>query len=222
MRSNNTTDRTKLNDFCSNNMIKWTFSTPAASHHNGAVESLIKSVKSALNKVVKTQVLTEQEYRRVLSEIATCVNSRPLWTPTEGDYEQPPITCNDLIRPGGLERNPVNMNHCEHPKKRYQRVQRVANEWWSLWLRYFVPNLQIRSKWYKKRENLEIGDIVLMINPSSSRANWKMAIVREIYPDDDGNVRSVKVKSSEGIYVRPITKLTLLITRKEYEEFKLK
>ena len=48
-----------------------------------------------------------------------------------------------------------------------------------------------------------------------------MGIVTEIYPDNNGNVRSVKVKTNTGLYVRPITKLTLLMTKKEQEEFKL-
>ena len=52
--------------------IKWTFSTPLASHHNGAVESLIKPVKKALNKVVKERVLKAEAYRTFLSEITTC------------------------------------------------------------------------------------------------------------------------------------------------------
>ena len=171
--------------------------------------------------MVKTHVLTEEEYRTVLCEIGSCINSRPLWPSTDGDIEQPPITCNDLIRPGGLQRNPVTMDLCDNPRRRYQHVQMVANEWWRLWMRYFVPNLQIRSKWFKIRENIAVGDIVLLIDPNVNRASWKMGIVTEIYPDNNGNVRSVKVKTNTGLYVRPITKLTLLMTKKEQEEFKL-
>ena len=60
-----------------------------------------------------------------------------------------------------------------------------------------------------------------MIDPSVHRAYWKMALVEETFPDGDRNVRSVKIKSSEGSYVRPITKLTLLMSKEESEEFKL-
>ena len=71
---------------------------------------MIKSVKTALNKVVKQQILNEEEYRTMLSEIATCINSRPVWPSSDDDIEQPPITCLDLIRPGGLPRDPSSMN----------------------------------------------------------------------------------------------------------------
>ena len=212
-------EKMKLQDFCARNTIKWSFNTPRASHHNGTVESLIRSVKNALNKVVKNYVLSEESYRTVLCEVTSCINSRPLWPATEGDVEQPPITCNDLIRPGGLERNPVTLDLCDNPRKRYQQIQGITNEWWSLWMKHFVPNLQIRNKWFKKRENLKIGDVVLMIDPSVHRASWNMAIVEEVYPGTDNRIRSLKVKSSEGNYVRPITKLTLLLSKDEYEEF---
>ena len=40
----NTEDRKELERMASKYKLKWTFSTPLASHHNGSVESLIKSV----------------------------------------------------------------------------------------------------------------------------------------------------------------------------------
>ena len=193
-----------------------------ASHHNGAVESLIISVKNAMNKVVKNKVLTEEEYRTVLCEVNTCINSRPLWPSCAGHLEQPSITCNDLLRPGGLERNPLPMDISDNLKKRYQFIQRVVDEWWQLWMTYFVPNLQFRSKWFKKRDNLSIGDVVLIVNPPLPRAHWKLAIVENVFPGKDGYIRSAQVKSSEGSYMRPISKLVLLLSKDEIEEFNSK
>ena len=47
------TERSKITEICEANLIEWAFSTPMASHHNGAVESMGKSVKTSLNKLVK-------------------------------------------------------------------------------------------------------------------------------------------------------------------------
>ena len=44
--------------FCESNLIEWSFSTPLASHHNGAVESIVKSVKSSLNKIVNVLLIS--------------------------------------------------------------------------------------------------------------------------------------------------------------------
>ena len=142
-------EKLKITEICEANLIEWTFSTPAASHHNGAVESMVKCVKTSLDKLVKEKVLCEEEYRTILAEITSCINSTPLWPSSDGVIEQPPITCNDLLRPGGLPRDPVSLNVSCHPKKRYQQIQHIVNDWWQVWLLHFTPNLQCRSKWFK-------------------------------------------------------------------------
>ena len=212
----NQEDSEKLKDFLSENNIKWTFSTPLAPHHNGAVESMVKSVKTALKKLTNGRILIEEEYRTFLIEVENLINSRPLWPPNEGELEEPAITCNDLLRPKGLNRHPHHLNEGS-PRSRYTYIQRLVTEWWKIWLRNFVPNLQARSKWWKPRENVAIDDIVLLIDPGAIRGRWQMGRIIEVYPGKDGKVRSVKVKTSTGNYDRPITKLSLLLTRKEYE-----
>ena len=66
--------------------------------------------------------------------------------------------------------------------------------------------------------NLAIGDIVLIIDPMIPRSRWKMAIVEQVYNGDDGLIRSVRVKTKSGSYDRPITKLSLLLSKEEQEE----
>ena len=191
-----------------------------ASHHNGAVESMVKSVKTALNKIVKGKLLWEKDYRTIFAEITACINSRPLWPTSEGDVEGPPITCEDMLRPTGLPRDPAALNVSCDPRKRYQQIQDIVNEWWKLWMLHFAPNLQARNKWFKIRANLEIGDIVLIIDSEIPRGKWKIAIVRNVYPGKDGLVRSVRIKNDSGEYDRPITKLCLIVAKNEMHDNK--
>ena len=37
---------------------------------------------------------------------------------------------------------------------------------------HFAPNLQPRGKWFKVRENLSVGDIVLVIDKDVPRSKW--------------------------------------------------
>ena len=166
---------------------------------------MVKSVKSALNKVVKHEILTEEEYRTLLMEIQDLINSRPLWPHNDGNIDEPPITCNDLLRPRGLIRQPIEFNKGS-PRSRFEYIQKVVEEWWKIWLRNFVPNLQARSKWWKIRESVKVGDIVLVIDPNTQRGKWKMGIIIKTFPGNDNLVRSVQVKTSSGIYERLITK----------------
>ena len=172
-------------------------------------------MKSSLNKVVNERVLTEEEYRTVLLQVQSLVNSRPLWPANEGDIDEPPITCNDLLRPHGLLMHPPQLNE-GNPKFRYDYIERLVSEWWKLWLRHFVPNLQPRTKWVKLRQNIEIGDIVLVIDPDFKRGQWKMGKIIETYSGTDGNIRSAKIKTSTGNYDRLITKMCLLLAKNEY------
>ena len=79
----------------------------------------------------------------------------------------------------------------------------------------FAPNLQLRNKWFKKRENVAKGDLVLVIDKDRQRSQWCMGMVTEVYPGTDGLVRSVKLRTATGEYDRPITKLSLLLSREE-------
>ena len=126
----------------------------------------------------------EEEYRTILTEIGSCINSRPLW-PSK-------ITL------------PTNSAYCKCL---------VAVVVTSLYTK-----LKCRNKWIKRRENLSVGDIVLIIDNLTSRSKWNMDIVEEIYPGKDGLVRSARIRSKSGIHDRPITKLCHLLSKDEIEQ----
>ena len=90
-----------------------------------------------------------------------------------------------------------------------------VREFWNCWLKYFAPNLLPRNKWFRKRENVKIGDLVLELDPKLRRCQWKMAFVIDTYPGNDGLVRKVKIKTDVGEYDRPIHKLCLIATKEE-------
>jgi len=55
--------------------IKWSFNPPTGSHHGGAWESLIKSVRKVLNSVLRTQSLDEESLHTVFCEVEAIINS---------------------------------------------------------------------------------------------------------------------------------------------------
>ena len=52
----------------------WNWNVPRASHQNGVVESLIKSVRRALEVSSKTQVLTEEQWSHLPRKSATTLS----------------------------------------------------------------------------------------------------------------------------------------------------
>ncbi len=57
--------------------FKWLWNVPYASHQNGVVESLIKSVRQAFDVTCKNQAFTAEQWSTFLAEIGYMINSRP-------------------------------------------------------------------------------------------------------------------------------------------------
>ena len=74
----------------------------------------------------------------------------------------------------------------------------------------YLPVLQRRQKWYFPRRNFAIGDLVLVVDEKAPRGRWPMGLVEEVFPDSNGHVRSVRVKTASSVCKRDIRKLCLL------------
>jgi hypothetical protein len=73
-----------------------------------------------------------------------------------------------------------------------------------------LPSLISRKKWKTEEKNREVNDVVLIGEAGPLRGEWKLGRIIETYPGKDGRVRAAKVKTSQGVYTRPVTKLCLL------------
>ncbi|XP_055958725.1 uncharacterized protein LOC130014010 [Patella vulgata] len=203
---------------------------PAASHMGGVWERQIRSVRAVLSTLMMqsgTQ-LDDESLRTFMYEAAAIVNSRPLTVDTLNDVTSlAPLTPNHLLTmktkiilppPGEFQKEDV------YSKKRWRRVQYMANEFWTRWKREFLQNQQVRSKWNDSKREICNGDIVLLIDDSLPRNQWSVCRVVETYPDADNHVRKVKLYignkylNSDGkcvippVYLeRPVQKLVLLL-----------
>ncbi len=203
---------------------------PSSSHMGGVWERLIRSVRSILSVILaqhSTQ-LDDESLRTFMYEIAAILNSRPLCAQSINDSDAPePLTPNHILTtkssiilppPGEFIKADVYLI------KRWRRVQYLVNEFWYRWRNEYLKSLQIRSKWQKPKRNLSVGDIVILRDDNLTRNDWKLARVVEVYPSQDGYVRSVKLLisdsdlSKKGIrtkavsyLVRPVHKVVLLV-----------
>ena len=84
--------------------------------------------------------------------------------------------------------------------------------------REYLTGLNVRSKWLKVRENVKVGDLVLVNDPKLHRSEWPLARINQIFPGRDGLVRSVGLKTAKSEITRPITKICLLEGISEFAE----
>lgn len=210
---------------------EFVMNVPGASHMGGAWERQIRTIRSVLTSILdqSSHRLDSSSLRTYLYEVMAIVNSRPLTTEFLNDPLGPlPLTPNHILTmkssvilppPGQFEREDLYL------RKRWRRVQYLANEFWSRWKKEYLLNLQHRQKWHKIRRNARIGDIVILKEETTPRNQWKLAKVTEVYPGEDECVRKVKLligdpmldakgrrTSAKAIYLeRPIHKTVTLV-----------
>ncbi|KAJ8967667.1 hypothetical protein NQ314_002705 [Rhamnusium bicolor] len=56
------------------------------------------------------------------------------------------------------------------------------------------------------------GDVVLIANDNCKRLDWPLAIVQDLLPGKDGEVRLVRLKTAGGTMLRSIQRLCLIET----------
>ena len=111
--------------------FKWQWNTPHASHQNGVVESLIKSVRKALDATCKNHTFTEEQWRTFLAETTYLINSRPLYPSSERVWESPPITPNDILI--GSHNSPPQLAPEDriNPRDLLRSTEDRVNEFWK-------------------------------------------------------------------------------------------
>ena len=57
----------------------------------------------------------------------------------------------------------------------------------------YAPTLVIQRKWNVHTRNLRLGDVVIVADRNVLRGEYRLGIVKEVFPDADGKVRRVLV-----------------------------
>ena len=78
---------------------------------------------------------------------------------------------------------------------------------WHRWLNEWLPSHNRRTKWKVEQDDVQIGEVVLVIAPDTPRGKWPLGKVIEVYPGSDDHVRAVKVQVGRNTLTRPITKI---------------
>ena len=201
----------KLRDFCAERSINWLFTAPAAPHQNGCAEALVKSCKRALKKAIGEQVLSPFELYTCLLEVGNLVNQRPIGRvpndPDDGKYLCP----NDMLLGRATSEVPQGpFNDTKNPRRRVEFVQKIVDSFWKRWSKDVLPALVTRKAWHTERRNVEVDDIIVMADNNAIRGKWAIGRVIEVYPGTDGRVRNIKVKTTAGVYSRPVTKISVI------------
>ena len=210
--------------------IKWHKNPPFASHMGGVWERQIRSARAILASILKThgKSLDDESLLTLMTEVEGILNSRPLTVEMINDPSsfQPLAPANILTMKSKVVMPPPGkLLRPDLYRRRWSRVQHIANEFWSRWRKEYLQSLQERQKWNTRRRNFVIGDIVLLKTMDVSRNKWPMAKVTATKSDQNGLVRSVYLKigdrpeteKSKNIVERPVDQIVLLLENNVFD-----
>ncbi|GFW25746.1 uncharacterized protein TNCV_1310071 [Trichonephila clavipes] len=192
--------------------IEWNFIPPRAPHMGGLWEAGIKSVKYHLKRALGRSRLTYEEFETVIIQVEGILNSRPL-TPISNDIDN-----FEVLTPAhfliGISINsilePLVINISDNRLSRWQRTTKVIQVVWKKWSTDYLNTLQQRGKWMIEKDNVMCGTMVIVKEDFTPVCNWLLGRVVEVYHGSDGKVRTVRIKTKNGEFRRPITKICIL------------
>ena len=160
-----------------------------------------------------------------MTEAESIVNCRPLTVENLSDpLASEPLTPNHrltlktqvVLPPPGKFESPD-----QYSRKRWQRVQCLANQLWLHRQKKYCAQLQNRQKWTTPKRNIKEGDVVLVCNIESPRNQWPLAVVTRAYPSSDQLFRKVQIMIAKDgerkFFERPAHKLVLLLAKEDYK-----
>ncbi|KAL0833088.1 hypothetical protein ABMA28_001198 [Loxostege sticticalis] len=187
-----------------NNHMDWHFIPPFSPHWGGAWERLIRSVKTSLKVVMTGRTPKEETLLTFLVEVENMVNSRPPSHVSVDPTSVESLTPNHFLL--GASSNLRTFGEFDdtdlHLRKQWRKAQRLADMFWNRWVREILPDMLPRKKRSEEQEPLRVGDLVLVVDPSSPRNTWPKGVIHHVYPGKDERIRMLDVKTKTGIWRR--------------------
>ncbi|XP_034936446.1 uncharacterized protein [Chelonus insularis] len=191
---------------------RWIYSPPSAPHFGGKWEAAVKSVKTHLVRILKTTLLTYDDFAIRLAQLEAVLNSRPLspltYDPDNVRALTPAHFLNGTSQGVLPEAAPTHL-----PESRlalWELIQQKLQHFWKRWSKECLQRYLAISKWRKAAHDIAVGSLVLLIKDNFPPAQWPLARSINVYPGRGGLIRVVSIKTSKTTLTTPITKLIVL------------
>lgn len=208
---------------------EWRFITAGAPHHGGLWEAAVKSTKKHLLKVVGSHVLAYNQLATLMVKIEGILNSRPLIALKDDLEEGLTLTPAHFLVGRPILSRPEDFSNLQVPENRLTQLKilrRMQHDFWKLFQRDYLHQLQRRGRMCRPHPNLAVGDVVALKDENLPPTQWKIGRITAVYPGQDDLVRTVEVaynsaqQNEHGLYTqhtcqRPVQKLSRLIEADE-------
>ena len=205
-------DHDKITNYATTRNISWHFNPPSAPHMSGAWERLVKSVKEVMHILMQDRVLTDSQYATILTEVEAILNNRPLTAASTNVEDLSALTPNHILL--GVHRKWDSMLDTTErdvlSRRKWRQVQGAATDFWKRWYAEYLPTLIKRPCWKTVAPNYRTEELVVLKDENPIKGKWELARITRTLPGKDNVVRTVEIRTGNGVYVRPVSKLAKL------------
>lgn len=195
--------------YASDNGIEFRFIPPYSPHFGGLWESGVRSCKHHLRRIVGNARLTYEEFSTALTQIEAVLNSRPISPLSSDPSDLTPLTPSHFLIGRPLTAPPSGdvTDQLTSRLTRYERIEQLRQHFWRRWSTEYVSELQLRTKWKTKQDDLTLGSLVLIKDDHLPPLKWRLGRILRIFPGRDGVARVADIHTSNGTIRRAFSKI---------------
>ena len=175
-------------------------------------EITVRQFKHHFKRVASDKKFTFSEFNTFAIEIEAILNSGPL-TPMSTDINDlSALTPAHFLIGDSLKSLPEN-NYTQIPSNRlsaWENINKIKQEFWNRWHKEYLSELNIRHKKSSIDPKIKKGLVVLIKEDNTPTMQWNMGIIENVHPGTDTIVRTVTVKTCNGLKKRPTSKIAVL------------
>lgn len=158
----------------------------------------------------------------VLKQIEAMLNSRPLCKAEGSAWDRDQVLTPAHFWMGRPLNALPEQDYLQLPNitERYEIQQKLVHHYfWKLWSSQYLIQLQQLPKWKVVKENVKVGEIVLLKEDNTPPQVWRKAKVTQVFPGKDGHMRVVMTTDSKKTEfkrsLRKIVRLPIICGRGE-------
>ncbi len=191
--------------------IEWIFNPPKAPYFGGLFERMVGAVKRALYHAAKPNLASREEnFHTMLVVTEGILNSRPITYITTEKKDLDSLTPAHFLGMGPYRSLAEAPGGAWDKRTLWRALQAQLDSFWARFCTEMKGELQARPKWHKKRNPLQPGDIVVVLE-RKQRGKWPLGKIIRTEESRDGLIRKVHVQFQGNTVRRPVNTLVLLL-----------
>ena len=199
--------------------IIWEFNPPNAPHRGGVWERVVGMFKKHLGKVASGDALQYDVFNTFIAEVEGILNRRPLTQISTDSKDVEALTPNHILAPASVELTQERLvdvidDKGENVRASWRKAVARINGFWKAFKSDYLQLLHQRQKWKDSRMNLKKGDLVIIVDETTSRDAWRLGRIENVH-ESGQHVRKVDIKRGDG---RLITRDRTKVVRLEMDE----